>query len=192
MQTDLPAIPPLKIKFWVFTILSILALLLIRYLSNGLSGTTVVDFEMAKSVEKAESIMGSWGSEGKDNFLNSIYADFIFLICYAGAFFYGSRFMGHLSGHAILKKAGYFFSFLALLAAICDVLENVAMLYTIKQEAIPWVVHFTYDMALVKFSLLFIVLLFMVIGLLFWVIDKLTPERKLKMKNPPVGGRGEE
>jgi len=38
-------------------------------------------------------------------------------------------------------------------------------------------------MALVKFSLLFIVLLFMVIGLLFWVIDKLTPERELRIKN---------
>ncbi len=183
MQTDLPAIPSLKIKFWVFIVLTIVALLLMRYLSNGLSGTTIVDFEMAKTVGKAETIMGSWGVKEKNNFLNSIYADFIFLICYAGAFFYGSRFMGHISGHAILKKAGYFFSFLALLAAICDVLENGSMLYTIKQKAIPWVVHFTYDMALVKFSLLFIVLLFMIIGFLFWVIDKLTPERELRIKN---------
>jgi len=178
MQTDLPVIPPLKIKFWVFIVLAILSQLLVRYWSNGLSGTAIVDFEMAKTVVKAETIMGSWGLTGKNNFLNSIYADFIFLICYAGAFFYGSRFMGHISGHAILKKAGYFFSFLALLAAICDVLENVAMLYTIKQEAIPWVVHFTYDMALVKFSLLFIVLLFMIIGLLFWGIDKLSGTNK--------------
>ena len=183
MQSDLPVIPRLKIKFWVFIGLTILALVVMRYWSNGLSGTAIVDFEMAKTVEKAESIMGSWGLTGKNNFLNSIYADFIFLLCYAGAFFYGSRFMGHISGHAILKKAGYFFSLLALIAAVCDVLENVAMLYTIKQEAIPWVVHFTYDMALVKFSLLFIVLLFMVIGLLFWVIDKMVPERKLRMKN---------
>jgi hypothetical protein len=183
MQTDLSAISPLKIKFWVYTVLSLLTLLLMRYWSNGLSGTAIVDFEMAKSIDKAESIIGSWGPAGKDNFLNSIYADFIFLLCYAGAFFYGSRFVGHISGHAILRKAGYFFSFLALLAAICDVLENLAMLYTIKQEAITWVVHFTYDMALVKFSVLFIVLLFMVIGLLFWAIDKLAPEHKLKMKN---------
>ena len=73
--------------------------------------------------------------------------------------------------------------FLALLAAICDVLENLAMLYTIKQEAISWMVHFTYDMALVKFSLLFIVLLFMVISLLFWAINKLAPERELRIKN---------
>ena len=183
MQTDLLPIPPLKLKFWVFIILSILVLLVMRFWSNGLSGTAIVDFEMAKTVDKAETIMGSWELTGKNNFLNSIYADFIFIICYAGAFFYGSRFMGHLSGHAILKKAGYFFSFLALLAAVCDVLENATMLYTIKQKAIPWVVHFTNDMALVKFSLLFIVLLFMVICLLFWVIDKLTPENKLRIKN---------
>ncbi len=183
MQTDLPAIPSLKIKFWVFMVLTILALLLMRYWSNGLSGSAIVDFEMAKAVDKAGVIMDSWSLPDKNNFLNSIYADFIFLLCYAGAFFYGARFMGHLSGHAILKKAGYFFSFLVLLAAVCDVLENAAMLYTIKQKAIPWVVHFTYDMAVVKFSLIFIVLLFMVISLLFWAIDRLIPENKLRRKN---------
>jgi len=182
MQTDLPTIPPLKIKFRVYTILTILLSLLMRYWLNGLSGSAIIEFEMAKTVDKSGVIIDSWTLPDKNNFLNSIYMDFIFIICYAGAFFYGSRFMGHLSGHAILKKAGYFFSFLALIAAVCDVLENTTMLYTIKRKAIPWVVHFTYDMALVKFSLLFIVLLFMIISLLFWAIEKLIPENKLRMK----------
>ena len=183
MRNDPPAIHSLKIKFWVFTFFSIAALMLMRFWSNGLDGSTIVDFEMAKTVPKANAFLQDWGLTGQNDFLNSVYADFIFLACYCAALFYGSRFFGHLSGSEILKKAGDFFSFLALMAAACDLLENMAMLYTIKQKLVGWVVHFTYDMALVKFSLIFIVLLFITICLFFWAIDKLTPGRQLKMKN---------
>jgi len=178
MQSEQHVIHSLRFKFWVFTGLSIIAVLLMRLWSHGITGSSLIDFEMAKTVEKASGQMSAWGVTERKDFLNSIYADFLFLVCYGAALFYGSRFMGHLSGHEILKKAGYFFSFLALLAATCDALENVAMIYTIKGRPISWVVHFTYDMALVKFSLVFIVLLFIVICLFFWVIDKLSRSNK--------------
>ena len=154
------------------------ALLLMRFLTDVLPASLIIEFEMAKTAEKAQELMNTWGSEGTTRFVKGIYADFIFIVCYSAALFFGCRYMGHLSGHSIFKNAGYIFSFLALIAGACDVLENTGMLYTIKKQVVSWVVHFTYDMAVVKFSLIFIALLFMVICLFFRGIDLLVSGRK--------------
>jgi hypothetical protein len=167
-----------KKRFWVFMALTVVGYFLIRLVSENLPGKTIIDFELAKTVERATQLMQEWGSEGRRLFLNSIYADFFFLVAYAGALFYGCRVTGSFSGHPIFEKAGNIFSFLALLAAVCDVLENTGMLITIKNTPRSWIVHFTYDMAFVKFSLLFICILFVVVCLLFRAIDLLNGGKK--------------
>ncbi len=173
MQIVRSSVQSLKRRFWTAVALTALSLLLMRFLTNGLAGSVIVEFEMAKTAEKAKALMESWGDEGTTRFIRGIYADFIFIACYSATLFFGCRYAGHLSGHSIFKNAGYIFSYLALIAGICDILENAGMLFTIKRKVVAWVVHFAYDMAFVKFSLIFITLLFMVICLFFWGIDKL-------------------
>ena len=53
---------------------------------------------------------------------------------------------------------------------LMDAIENSGMIYTIRVNVYEAVVHFTYDMAVVKFSLLLIVVLFILVAVLMWVI----------------------
>jgi hypothetical protein len=162
-----------KKRFWFSLALAAFSLALMRLLSNGLSSGIIIEFELAKTAERATQLMNSWSSDDRTHFLRSIYTDFLFIAGYGGFLFYGCRYMGHLSGHPIFQKAGYIFSYLAIAAAACDVIENFGMLYSIRNEVVAWIVHFTYDMAVIKFSLIFILLLFMLICLFFRMIDKL-------------------
>lgn len=156
-------------SFWIFFMGAIAAMLFMRWYSENLSGADIVAFEMAKTVEKAQSLMAVWDDSLRLRFLHSIYADFLFLIGYSGTIFYGCRLLGRLSGNFILRKAGLFFSWLGIGAGLCDILENVGMLYSIKKELLPWMVHFTYDMAVIKFSFVFIAVLYMIVSALFWL-----------------------
>ncbi|MBC7849135.1 MAG: hypothetical protein H7Y31_05340 [Chitinophagaceae bacterium] len=158
--------------FWLFFTIAVLAFLLMSFWGDGLSSSSIIDFEIAKTPERAKELMATWTSHYREQLLKAIYIDFVFIIGYAGTLFYTSRIMGHASAHPILKKAGDIFSFGAIAAGICDILENFGMLFTIRQKVIGWIVHFTYDMALVKFSLLFIVLMFVVIAGVSWIFKK--------------------
>lgn len=156
-------------SFLICLVGAIAAMLFMRWYSDNLSGADIVAFEMAKTVDKAQELMGLWDETMKGRFLNSIYADFLFIIGYAGTIFYGCRLVGRLSGNFILRKAGLFFSWLGIAAGLCDILENMGMLYSIKKELLPWMVHFTYDMAVIKFSFVFIAVLYMIVSALFWI-----------------------
>lgn len=173
MQSDTVVDPLVKKRFWYFLALTVFAYFLMRFITDNLSGKEIIHFEMAKTVDNATALMGAWGSGGVSRFLNGIYGDFLFIIGYTGTLFFGSRYIGSLSGNYILRKAGNVFSFLAIVAGLCDVVENIGMIYTLKREASGWVVHLTSDMARIKFSLIFILLLYIIICLLFWAIDAL-------------------
>ena len=173
MQSETVVDPLVKKRFWFFLLLTLVAYFLMRFITDNLSGKEIINFEVAKTVDNANAMMGVWGVEGVGRFLKGIYGDFLFIIGYTGALFYGCRYVGGLSGNYILRKAGNIFSFLAIIAGICDVVENFGMIYTLKQQASGWVVHLTSDMARIKFSLIFILLLYIVICLLFRGIDLL-------------------
>ena len=178
MQPEIAATSSSKKRFLFFILLTVLAYVLMRLITQNLSPKTIIEFEMAKTTGNAELMMSGWGPEGTSRFLKGIYTDFLFIIGYTGLFFYGCRYMGYFSGHYIFRKAGRLFSFLAIIAGVCDILENFGMLFTIKQRAIGWVVEFTNDMARAKFSLLIIMLFFIIICLFFRAIDRLATDRK--------------
>lgn len=170
--------PGLRNRFFIFLALAVIAMLVMRYITHGLGSRSIIDFEMAKSTDRVMQLLTTWDSTYIERFINGIYADFGFIIGYAGALFFGARYLGQLSGHYILRKAGIIFSFFALFAGLFDVIENIGMLTTLYFRPIGWVVHFTYDMAVLKFSLVLIVILFMVICLLFWLLNIVSGQNK--------------
>ena len=178
MQSDATATIVPKKRFWIFFVLAVAAYFLMRYLSGQLTGKTIIDFEMAKTVAVVESMMEGWGVSGIERFLKSTYGDFLFIVGYTGALFYGCRYFGRLAGNYILQKAGKIFSFLAIVAGLSDVIENICMIYTLKNSRVEWVTHFTYDLARIKFSLIFILIIYILICLLFWAIDRLASTKK--------------
>lgn len=168
-QSD-QVMPAIKKKFWWWAVFTIVVYFFMRWISGGLSGSALIALEMAKTPEKVSVLLS-----GLDHrpYVHSTYVDFVFLIGYSFMLFYASRWFGCLSGQYILKKAGDFFSILALLAGLADLMENLGLLHTLKYSQDLWVVHSTYDMAVTKFSLLFIVVLFCGVSLFFWIIEKL-------------------
>ena len=170
--------PGLRNRFFIFLALAVIAMVVMRYITNGLGSRSIIDFEMAKTTDRVMQLLTSWDSSYIERFINGIYADFGFIIGYTGALFFGARYLGQLSGHYILRKAGIIFSFFALFAGLFDVIENAGMLTTLYFRPIGWVVHFTYDMAVLKFSLVLIVLIFLFVCLLFWLLGKMAPEKR--------------
>jgi len=146
---------------------------LMRLLIAPLSPGEIINFEMAKETGIASHLMAEWSSDPgikMDKAFLSIELDFVFIILYALFFYLGARFMGGLSGNPVMEKAGRFFSWMALFASLCDIIENICMLATLSGEPVSWVVHLTYDMAIIKFSLLMVAAFFMVIGFLVWLM----------------------
>jgi hypothetical protein len=175
MSTSPAPLYSIRRNFWLFTLLTLAFIFVMLKLIQPLTSEAIVGFELAKTTCKAALILRDW-----DNhlllglFKRSVYLDFIFIFLYSVAFFFGCRFVSELSGHYILQKAGYGFSWLAPLAGVFDVLENIGMLKTVySAEPSAWVVKFTYHMAVAKFSMLMIVCLFMIVCLIMWAIGKL-------------------
>jgi hypothetical protein len=164
----------LQVRLWIFLALTVFLNLMMRWLSNGLSGASIVEFEIAKSAVSAQHIMEKWDGAIRERFLWSIYVDYVFLCAYSGLFYYGSRYSARKSGQEVVAGAGTFFAWLGPLAGLMDVMENSAMLYTIQAEVRVGVVHFTYDMAVLKFSLLLIVALYIVVASFFRMINALS------------------
>jgi len=135
----------------------------------------IVQLELAKNTERAMDIIAEW-SLSPDNKMEkafrAIQLDFIFIILYTAFFYLGTRFMGNLAENPVWKKAGRFFSLLVIVAALCDVVENLTMLQTLSGQYTKWGIRLTYDMAVIKFSLLMIAAFFIMIGFVIWVTKK--------------------
>ena len=162
----------LRKKFWWLAFVTVAIYFFMRWFSGGISGAAIVALEMAKTPERVHQLL-----EGVDLELyrKTTYADFLFLIAYSSLLFYGSRWLGHLSEQYLLRKAGNIFSILVIFAGLADFFENLGLLHTLNYGAEPWQVELTNHLAVTKFSILVINLLFCLTCLLFLAIEKLQP-----------------
>ena len=175
MHTSPVSVSALRLKFWWCTVSAVVFILVMKWVTAPMSGQMIVQFELARTVEKAAAILADWSVRGWVGlFKTSVYLDFIFILLYVTSFFYGCRFIARLSGHYILKKAGDGFAWLAALAGVCDIIENIIMLQTVNTKASSsWTVTFTYHISVAKFSMLMIMALFMIVCVIIWALEKL-------------------
>lgn len=156
-----------RLRFRIFLVVTLLLYGMMHWLSGGLSGSEIVAFEVAKTELAARNIMAGWDAALREQYLWSIYVDYLLLCAYSGLFYYACRYAAGKSGQAVMMGAASFFAWLGPVAGLMDVLENTGMMYTIHAGAKDTVVHFTYDMAVVKFSLLLIVALYIMVAMVF-------------------------
>lgn len=148
----------LRRLFFISGISMLAFMLLMKKVVIPLTTGDIVQFELAKDATRAIDIITEW-SLSPDNKIGkafrAIQLDFIFIILYTAFFFLGTRFMGNLAENPVWKKAGRF-SWLVILAGLCDITENFTMLHTLSGQYDQWTVRLTYNMAVIKFSLLMI------------------------------------
>ena len=129
-------------------------------------GPGIVGFELAGSEETSRDILAEWGSEGRDAARLSLWLDFPFLISY-GAFFTlavaAVRDAARRRGWRRLSTSGVVF--LPGLAAGFDALENIGLLLALGEHGGEVAPLAATVCAAVKFLLLFVVDVYLVVGL---------------------------
>ena len=169
----------LRQLFWLFLILTIAYMIWVRNYLSPLSSDEIVQFEIAKTAGKAQTIIDNWKITGKyEQGVKSTYFAYIFMFLYTLAIAIGCRFVSACTGNDILIKGGRGFAWLIFAATICDLIENIAISRTLSGNISQWNVSLAYNLARVKFSIVIVCLLFMIACFLYWAIGKLTGEEK--------------
>jgi hypothetical protein len=150
----------------------------VRSFLAPLNSGELVQFEIAKTVGKAQLTIDNWKTSGKyEQVVKSTYFAYVFMILYTLAIALGCRFISACTGNDIMIKGGRGFAWLILVATTCDVVENIALAHTIRGPISQWNVTIAYDLARVKFSIVIVCLLFMLACTLYWAVGKLGGEK---------------
>jgi hypothetical protein len=154
-----------------FFVASLVFLLLMRAPVDEMSdrGVGVIEFELARTAEKASEYYGELGETGRDEARKQLYFDFPYLVLY-GLFYAAACLVvaarGAERGMARLARWGGPFAVAGLVSASCDAVENLALLRVLDGHTDqPWPgIAFTFASA--KFLLITGVVLYAVIGFL--------------------------
>lgn len=169
----------LSLYFWVFLALNLGFIAWSRTYLKPLTTRDIVKFEVAKTLPRAQQLIAEWTATGKiEKAKQSIQADYLFIVLYTGLFFTCVLLLSRLSKHELLRKTGRFITVLLPIAAVCDVIENIGMTRSLAGHATNFSVTLAYDMAVAKFSIIILTLIFLFICLLFWIGSKFAPKYK--------------
>jgi len=169
----------LRQLFWLFFLLTIAYMIWVRTYLSPLSSNDIVQFEIAKTVDKANLIIEDWKNTGKYELgVKSTYFAYLFMFLYTMAIATGCRFISACTGNDILIKGGRGFAWLIFVATICDVIENIALSRTLGGNISQLNVTIAYNLARVKFSIVIVCLLFILACTLYWGIGRLAGEEK--------------
>ena len=92
----------------MFALLTIGYMIWARNYLSPLSAGEIVQFEVAKTVSKAQSIIQEWKNTGKyEQGIKSTSLAYLFIILYTLAIGLGCRFISACTGNEILAKGGY-------------------------------------------------------------------------------------
>lgn len=170
---------PIKKTILIFLFGTLIMAVLLRFQGKSLYTTHapmgIVSMELANTLQKTKTVMADWTVGLSQIFYQNILLDFVFIFFYGGLFFLLSRYFA--TQFASLKNSGILFSWLALAAAILDVLENSLMLVSFSGHTHSVVSFLTFLFAGMKFLLIALVILYL---LLVWFYSKFY----LKKNNP--------
>jgi hypothetical protein len=151
----------------------------VRNYLSPLSAGEIVQFEVAKTVAKAQSIIQEWKSTGKyEQGIKSTSLAYLFIILYTLAIGLGCRFVSACTGNEILTKGGRGFAWLIIVATICDIIENITLSKTLLGIVSRGNVLLVYNLARIKFSIFIVCLLFILACGLYWVVARLAGEKQ--------------
>jgi hypothetical protein len=146
--------------FWIVTAATLGWIILMRPFSPA----NIVQFELAKTVDSAQRIMDAWGEEGISKARVSIYLDFVFIFLYAWAIGLGAKVSTAFSSNDKLMMAGAFFTRVIWFAGSCDLIENLAMLFTLSSMN-ELTTSMAFYFAIVKFTIVVMALLLIFISM---------------------------
>lgn len=163
----------LRMTFWVALVATGVFYYWMSKQVAPLTGKEIVAFETALEADTANAYLLQWQATGikKEKLQTSIYLDYIFIILYVSVITTACRFFSILTRNSILKKAGIFFSWLIMGAGVCDIIENLLMTKSIVYGATVASAAWAHYMAVTKFSIVLICLLFIVFCFIMYLVQ---------------------
>jgi hypothetical protein len=132
----------------------------------------MVAFELTNNIHDARIMVDMWGEKGRLVAAFSLGLDYLYLIAYALflgiiAFETGKKLTGR---SALLAKPGYWLSWLMILAAVYDAIENFALIRILTGCQYSLWATTAYYFATIKFAIVIITLVYIFLGLvMMWV-----------------------
>ena len=173
-----------KITLWVLGLSTLALFIFISVLDQPLKTVAapngIVSFELAGGIEQSQKILSSWDHQARLSAIQSLVADYMFLIAYS---FFFAFLIWSLSKYFIEKrkdslvKIGIILGWLQFVAAIFDSFENYFLLRIIFGSQNPAYPEYAFYFALLKFLIILLGLGYIVLGLVArFNSDKKVPE----------------
>jgi hypothetical protein len=168
--------------FW--PLLGFAILLIIIFGTTGAPLTTkaapygVVSFELAGSVENAETILSSWDANTQLRAAFGLGLDFLFMAVYASTIAFGCGMADRVLRQSAWSLAGWgdFLSWTVILAALLDVVENFALTTILFGSVVsPWP-EIARWCAIPKFALIFVGIVYAIYGGVVALVNHITPQ----------------
>lgn len=154
-------------------------MMIVMFCSGHLLNTTqtprgIICLELANTHQKVQHTLAAWKSSstsGADLIAiakNNTGLDFIFLFFYALFLFTCCIHLAQsLPNKKIFSKTSYVMAACALAAGILDIFENIGMLKSLNGNGSEWIAAATAFVSYIKWSLVFLVILFIAAGLIY-------------------------
>lgn len=167
--------------FWVMLILNGLYIAWMKFQLAPLQTGEILSFEISRTVDRATYWVSSWKANPPkfEKALVSLRYDYVFIVLYATGLIVAVLHFGRLSGQDLLMRCSKFISTLLVVAAICDLFENLFLTRVLFDPANSFAVRMAYNFSAAKFSILILTMLFLAICGIFYFLKPF--EKKLVM-----------
>ena len=145
--------------FWLVTAATIGWMLVMR----PVTPTNIIEFEFARTPEKAVKIFIDWGGSGVEKAKMSILLDFVFLVLYSWAICLGCKVAAGFSNTSIISKIVLRLSRIIWIAGACDIVENVSLLLVMRTLNTT-LLELAFWTASIKFTIVIVAILFIIIS----------------------------
>ena len=158
-----------KNKFYGLLVLLIVCIVMMRIfdapLKNEVCTGGIVSFELAREMTTSQAILESWDSQAKSSAYRSLFFDFLFLVVYSSfiAVLIG-RIRTKFSPNTLLHRVGQLLGILIFVAALFDILENIALLRIMGGDFSQIWATVAYYAASIKFGLILLSLIYLLVG----------------------------
>jgi hypothetical protein len=167
--------------FWPLMLLTIILMFVFSItgapLTTDVAPYGVVSFELAGSEANARAILKSWNTNAQLRAAFGLGLDYLFMVVYASTIAFGCGIVSNLlrrNGWP-LSKWGNLLAWAVILAALLDVVENIALTIIIFGTVTsPWP-EIARWCAIIKFSLIFIGIVYVIYGGTVALVARLSP-----------------
>lgn len=146
-----------------------------KTLATEIAPNGIVSFELAKDFNTSISIISSWDLQAKINAGLSLGIDFLYLIVYS-IFFATSCYLisqKYINKNNWMFKTGLLLTKLQFVAALFDAIENIALIKLLLGSNNSLLSLIAYYSASIKFAIIAIGILYIIIGLVTLLIQKI-------------------